>query len=125
MDSLAVVARKVSVGGNLDKSAMSGRTRQCHGCHGPCDESHRGYKTGADRCPLVHHDGCEGGIREVYDSLNQKWRVCPHGYVCIEDDLSDKHDDFGSNGFMEDGIMGEQCMLNSVPTVDMSLKGAS
>ena len=125
MDSLAVVARKVSGGGSLEKLAMPGRTRQCHGCHGPCDESHRGYKTGAERCPLVHHDGCEGGIREGYDNQNQKWRACPRGYVCIEDDLSDEADDFGSNGFMEDGILGEQCMLSNVPAEDLSLRGAA
>ena len=130
IDSLAKVARKVSGGSSLrespsSKSTMSGRTRQCHGCHGPCDESHRGYKTGADRCPLEHYDGCEGGIGEGHDRLDQKWRGCPRGYVCIEDDLSDGHD-FGSHGFMEDGILGEQCMLNDLSTVDhLSVKGAA
>ena len=44
------------------KMAVQGRTRQCHGCHGPCDDSHRGYPTGADRCTLEHDDRCEGGI---------------------------------------------------------------
>ena len=79
----------------------------------------------ADRCPLEHHDGCEGGIREGFDNQNQKWRACPRGYVCIDDDLSDELDDHGSNGFMEDDILGEQCMLTNVPSMDLSLKGAA
>ena len=65
MNSLAVVAMKVSGGSSLDKlpsskSTMSGRTQQCHGCNGP------------DRCPLEHYDGCEGGIGEGYARLDQK-----------------------------------------------------
>ena len=124
------MARRGPARSSLEKSpslesTMAGRTRQCHGCHGPCDESHRGYKTGADKCPLVHYDGCEGGIDEGFDRLDQKWRACPRGYVCIEDDLSDEQEDLGSHGFMEDGILGEQCMLNGLSSVDLSVKGAA
>ena len=38
--------------------------------------------------------------------------------ICITDLI-------GSHGFMEDGIWSQQCMLNVLPTVDLSLKGAA
>ena len=90
MTRLADTARRISGGSSLasspdPKPSMSGRTRQCHGCHGPCDASHKGHPTGADRCTLEHDDRCEGGITSGFDRAERKWRACPRGYVLMDD----------------------------------------
>ena len=48
-------------------------TRMCHGCHSPIDEGHKGYPSGAEKCPLDHWDECAGGIPRD----NTDWRPCP------------------------------------------------
>ena len=92
VDKLATASRKLSGKSSLATSPVQspimppGRTKQCHGCHGPCDQSHKGYPTGADRCPLDHDDRCEGGILEGFDRNDSKWRGCPSDFVYVEDD---------------------------------------
>ena len=49
------------------------RVRVCHGCHSPIDEGHKGYPTGAEKCPLDHWEDCAGGIPRD----NSDWRPCP------------------------------------------------
>ena len=97
---------------------MSGRTRQCHGCHGPCDASHKGYPVGADRCPLEHTDACEGGIRDGFDRLEQKWRGCPRGYVMVEDDFSDS-ELYGNEVGEIEKINGRTSLGNGVASLDL------
>ena len=115
MTSLSDITKRLSTAEStedllfVNQSKMPGGSRQCHGCHGPCDASHKGYPTGAERCPLDHYEGCEGGITAGFDRLDQKWRGCPDDFVFMEDDLSDGFT--GSGSYMEDGITGEQCML--------------
>ena len=48
-------------------------TRICHGCHGPIDEDHKGYMSGASQCPLDHWEGCKGDL----DPSQGDWRPCP------------------------------------------------
>ena len=93
VDKLSTATRKISGKSSLTTSPVDlpvmpppGRTKQCHGCHGPCDQGHRGYPTGADRCPLEHDERCEGGILEGFDRNDSKWRGCPSDFVYAEDD---------------------------------------
>ena len=98
--------------------ALQGRTRQCHGCHGPCDDSHRGYPTGADRCTLEHDDRCEGGIVEGFDRLDSKWRGCPTGYVTIEDDFSDG-DLQENSASIHGGVLGASSLVNGLAEIHL------
>ena len=130
MTSLQETARRISRGPSLQNTPltsplssakMPGRTRQCHGCHGPCDDSHRGYPTGADRCTLAHDDRCEGGIAEGFDRLDHKWRGCPIGYVSIEDDFSD--DDFQENTVSTNtGVLGASSLVNGLAGISLTYR---
>ena len=95
-------------------------TRTCHGCHGPMDESHRGYQSGADPvsgCLLDHYSWCEGGIRAGKDRCGGVWRACPIDYVQMQDvEDDDKYDEenlvqdmsyLGANG-SSDNVMTTQ-----------------
>ena len=126
MNSLSDTVKRLSIDRNLENLAdkpckMAGGTRQCHGCHGPCDATHKGYQTGADRCPLDHYEGCEGGIEPGFDRIGQKWRGCPSDHVFMEDDLSDGFT--GSGSYMEDGITGDQCILNNFGAMSLGAMG--
>ena len=117
VDKLATATKRLSGKSSLASSPEKlpempppGRTKQCHGCHGPCDQGHRGYPTGADRCPLEHDERCEGGILEGFDRNDSKWRPCPSAFVYVEDDYyEDSPEDLYLN---EDRVMDKRNNLD-------------
>ena len=76
--------------------------RICHGCHGLCDESHRGFPTGADKCPLEHDLACEGGIPETFEQKG-RWKACPDGYLYMED-YDEDQDYLDSNRYLRRSV---------------------
>ena len=123
VDKLSTASRKLSGKSSLATSPVEpldmpppGRTKQCHGSHGPCDQSHKGFPTGADRCPLDHDVRCEGGILEGFDRNDSKWRGCPSDFVYVEDDYyEDNPEGFYLN---EDRVMEGR---NNVDIVSQSM----
>ena len=120
--SLSVSPRSSSAQTPDPETRMSGRTRQCHGCHGPIDASHKGYPTGADRCTLEHDDRCEGGIAEGVDRFDRKWRSCPAGYILVEDDLYEDQDFTGGEGlgFLDDRHVENNYLTSGLASLSLA-----
>ena len=53
-------------GRSIPYPIMAKKARQCHGCHGPSDESHISFPLGANKCTRDHDDdNCPGELLVV------------------------------------------------------------
>ena len=84
----------------LDDPKVASKSRVCHQCHAPLDESiHGGVPCGVGRCTLDHWRGCKGGIEGGIDGKGKSWASCK------EDSDEDTVSDTGSESEKKEQLL--------------------